>query len=74
MEMVWTVEIQINMKIWLSQWYLKFKQLKLTQKYFRTSMAFQLVWVFIAQFVEYCSTNQEAMGSNPIKVRKFYLC
>ena len=37
-------------------------------------MAFQLVWVFIAQFVEYCSTNQEAMGSNTIKVRKFYLC
>ena len=46
---------------------------KFTQKYFRTSMAFQLVWVFIAQLVEYCSTNQEAMGSNPIKVRKFYL-
>lgn len=35
MEMVWTVEIQINMKIWLSQWYLKFKQLQINPKIFQ---------------------------------------
>ena len=30
------------------------------------------VWVFIAQIVEHCSANAEAMGSNPIKVPKFF--
>ena len=26
------------------------------------------VWIFIAQFVEHCSANAEAMGSNPVEV------
>ena len=30
------------------------------------------VWVFIAQMVEYCSTNAEAMSSNPVEVSKFF--
>ena len=32
------------------------------------------VWVFIAQnlIVQHCSANAEAMGSNPIKVPKFF--
>ena len=30
------------------------------------------VWVFIAQLVENCSANTEAMGSNPIGVPKFF--
>ena len=29
-------------------------------------------WVFIAQLVEHCSANTEAMGSNPVKVPKFF--
>ena len=28
--------------------------------------------VFIAQPVEHCSANAEAMGSNPVKVPKFF--
>ena len=31
------------------------------------------VWVFIAQMVEHCSANAEAMGSNPVEVPKI-LC
>ena len=30
------------------------------------------VWVFIAQLVEHCSANTEAMGSNPIEVPQFF--
>ena len=30
------------------------------------------VWVFIAQSVEQCSANAEAMGSNPVEVQKFF--
>ena len=30
------------------------------------------VWVFIAQLVENCSTNTEAMGSKPIEVPQFF--
>ena len=30
------------------------------------------VWVFIAQLVEHCSANAEAMGSNPVKPRKHF--
>ena len=30
------------------------------------------VWVFIAQLVEHCSTNVEAVGQNPVKVPKFF--
>ena len=30
------------------------------------------VWVFIAQLVKHCSANAEAMGSNPLKVPKFF--
>ena len=30
------------------------------------------VWVFIAQLVEYCSANAEAMGSNPVKAPKTF--
>ena len=30
------------------------------------------VWVFIAQLVERCSVNAEAMGSNPVEVPKFF--
>ena len=30
------------------------------------------VWVFIAQLVEHCSANTEAMGSNPLKSRNFF--
>ena len=28
------------------------------------------VWIFIAQMVEHCSANAEAMGSNPVEVPK----
>ena len=30
------------------------------------------VWVFIAQLVEHCSPNTEAMGLNPVEVRDFF--
>ena len=30
------------------------------------------VWVFIAQMVEHCSTNAEAMGLNPVEVPKSF--
>ena len=30
------------------------------------------VWVLIAQLVEHCSANAEAMGSNPVEVPKFF--
>ena len=30
------------------------------------------IWVFIAQLVEHCSANAEAMGSNPIEAQKFF--
>ena len=30
------------------------------------------VWVLIAQVVEHCSANAEAMGSNPVEVPKFF--
>ena len=28
------------------------------------------VWVFVAQLVEHCSANAEAMGSNPVEAPK----
>ena len=31
------------------------------------------VWVFIAQLVEHCSANAEAMGSNPVEAPKTYI-
>ena len=30
------------------------------------------VWVFIAQLVEHCSANSEAMGLNPVEVPNFF--
>ena len=30
------------------------------------------IWVFIAQMVEHCSANAEAMGSNPVEALKFF--
>ena len=30
------------------------------------------VWIFIAQLVEHCSLNTEAMGLNPLKVEIFF--
>ena len=30
------------------------------------------IWVFIAQLVEHCSANAEAMGSNPVETPKFF--
>ena len=30
------------------------------------------IWVFIAQLVEYCSANAEAMGSNPVEALKIF--
>ena len=30
------------------------------------------IWVFIAQLLEHCSTNAEAMGSNPIEAMKIF--
>ena len=30
------------------------------------------VWVFIAQMVEHCSPNAEAMSSNPVEVLNFF--
>ena len=30
------------------------------------------IWVFIAQLVEHCSVNAEAIGLNPVKVQKFF--
>ena len=32
------------------------------------------IWVFIAQLVEHCSVNAEAIGLNPVKVQKFFSC
>ena len=32
----------------------------------------RMVWVFIAQFVGHCSTNAEAMGSNPVEALKTF--
>ena len=29
------------------------------------------IWVFIAQLVEHCSANAEAMGSNPVEENFF---
>ena len=31
------------------------------------------IWVFIAQLVEHCSANAEAMGSNPVEALKIFL-
>ena len=30
------------------------------------------IWVFIAQLVEHCSANAEAMGSNPVEAKIFF--
>ena len=30
------------------------------------------VWVFVAQMVEHCGANAEAMGSNPVEIAKFF--
>ena len=30
------------------------------------------VWVFIAQLVEHCSANADAMGSNPVEAPKTF--
>ena len=30
------------------------------------------IWVFIAQLVEHCSANAEAIGSNPVEALKFF--
>ena len=30
------------------------------------------LWVFIAQLVEHCSANAEAMGSNPVEALKMF--
>ena len=30
------------------------------------------IWVFIAQLVEHCRANAEAMGSNPVEALKFF--
>ena len=30
------------------------------------------IWVFIAQLIEHCSDNAEAMGSNPVEAHKFF--
>ena len=30
------------------------------------------IWVFIAQLVEHCSANAEAMGSNPVAALKIF--
>ena len=30
------------------------------------------IWVFIAQLVEHCSANAEAMGSNPVEAPHFF--
>ena len=32
------------------------------------------VWVFIAQMVEHCSPNAEAMSSNPVEVLNLFVC
>ena len=32
------------------------------------------IWVFIAQLVEHCSANTEAMGSNPVFLAKIWNC
>ena len=32
------------------------------------------IWVFIAQLVQHCSVNAEAIGLNPVKVQKFFSC
>ena len=39
-----------------------------------SSSLLPLVWVFIAQLVEHCSSNAEAMGLNPVEVPKIFLC
>ena len=30
------------------------------------------IWVFIAQLVEHCSANAQAMGSNPVEALKIF--
>ena len=30
------------------------------------------IWVFIAQLVEHCSANAEAMGSNPVEALEYF--
>ena len=30
------------------------------------------IWVFIAQLVEHCSANAEAVGSNPVEALRFF--
>ena len=30
------------------------------------------IWVFIAQLVEHCSANAEAVGSNPVEAQNFF--
>ena len=38
-----------------------------------TNQPAPIVWVFIAQLVEHCSTiKTEAMGSNPVEVPKMF--
>ena len=32
------------------------------------------IWVFIAQLVQHCSVNAEAIGLNPVKVQTFFSC
>ena len=32
------------------------------------------IWVFIAQLVQHCSVNAEAIRLNPVKVQKFFSC
>ena len=38
----------------------------------RLIQTFKRSWVFIVQLEEHCSANAEAMGSNPVEVRKFF--
>ena len=50
------------MKVWLSQLCLRFKQSQISPKNV----------FFIAQLVEHCSANAEAMGSNPVEAPKTF--
>ena len=37
-----------------------------------TNLPAPYVWVCIAPLVEHCSANAKAMGSNPVKVPKYF--
>ena len=57
MKMIWTAEIQFLLRVKMNS----------------INWPAPNIWVFIAQLVEHCSANAEAMGSNPVEaLKKFF--